>query len=474
MHLTLMGAILLPLCVLWFPRPERLLALVFFCGIFHAATPVVIGSLGLPPAVPPASMFVLYVAVQIALGAPFEGARSVLRTLEPQIAAVGYGLISAVTMPRLFSRALQVWPQKEGIIAGTVALMPGPGNMTQGLYLLITGVMLAAAALFLARREADLRRLLDAYLWSGVAAIAFAFWQMASKLGGVWFPTDFLYTNPGFALLHAQQISFVPRISGSFAEPADLAYYLSGLIFASGWMVLCGTPARLPRVTLIGGVLAMLISTSTTGLVVLAAGAGACVPIALLRAGSVVGRRIVRIGLPLVLALVLAGGVAVTLKPSIGRSLALVYSSTLDKQQSTSFEDRTTKDLDALATAGPTWGMGVGWGSSRSSSLLPGLVANLGIWGTALLVWFGARLLLLVRRARHTPALEGGGDVGDRWAIEGCFAACLGTLVAALISSPAVINLDFYLLLAILVAASVRVSVLDRLVLRQEAGALPA
>lgn len=466
MHVTLFGFILLPLCVLWFPRPERLLVLIFVCGIFRAATPVVIGSLGLPPTVPPASMFILYVAFQLGFGVQFDGARTVLRTLEPYIMAVTYGLMSAVVMPRVFARVVQVWPQKDAIIYGTVPLMPSPGNVTQSFYLLITSTLLVAAALYLARREIDLRRLVDVYLWGGVAAIAFAFWQLANKLAGVWFPSAFLYSNPGFALLDSQTISFVPRISGSFVEPSDLAYYLSGLIFASGWLTLRGYPSRLARVTLVGGVVAMLISTSTTGLGVLALGAAGSALIALLRAGSPVARRVARIGLPLMIAMAIAGSVIVTLKPSVGRSLSLVYSSTLDKQQSTSYEDRTTKDMDGLATAGQTFGFGVGWGSFRSSSLVPGLVANLGVWGTALVAWFMLRLVKLLRRAGR--AADTAVSAGDLWAIEGARAACLGTLAAAVISGPEIINLDFYLLLAVLIAASVRVAVLDR------AGVLPA
>lgn len=461
MHVTIFGFVLLPLCVLWFPRPQRLLELIFVMGVFGAGTPMIIGSLGLPPMAVPAAALVLYVAFQLGFGVTFEGARSTLRALEPYMLAVTYGLISAYVMPRIFARAVMVWPQKIGAIYGAVPLMPGQGNVTQSFYLVMTGATLVASALYLARREVDLSRLIRVYLWSGVLAIIFCFWQLAQKFTGVWFPYTLISNNPGFLVTNTQMLSFVPRINGSFVEPSDLAYYLSGTVFTSGWLLLRGYKSKLARFTLVVGAVAMLVSTSTTGIAVLVLGAigGALIP--LLRRHTPVARRIVRAGVPLVLGLVIAGGVIVTLKPSIGKSLSVVYTSTLDKQQSLSFTDRTQKDIDALATAVPTLGFGTGWGSFRSSSLFPGLVAGLGVWGTVMILWFAVRVVKLVRRARRVAAL-GGADARDLWAIEGAAAACAGTLLAALISSPEIINLDFYLLLAILIAASVRVAVLDR------------
>ncbi len=460
MHVTLFGFILLPLCVLWFPRPERLLILIFVTAVFGAATPVVVGSLGLPPTAPPAAMFVLYVVSQIGFGVTFEGARTVMRTLEPYLLAITYGLISAFVMPRVFAHALQVWPQKDTVIYGTVPLMPGQGNVTQSFYLLMTCAVLLAAALYLARREIDLIRLVRVYLWCGVLAIVFSYWQLGQKLSGVWFPYGFISNNPGFRLTNSETFGFVPRINGSFVEPADLAHYLSGLVFASGWLVLRGFPSRLPRWTLIGGAFAMLISTSTTGIVMLVLGGAGSALIALLRQRTVVARRVVRVGVPLLVGLVVAAGVVVTLKPSVGRSLSVVYSSTLAKQQSASFSDRTQKDLDALATIFPTFGFGTGWGSFRSSSLVPGLLAGLGVWGTALLAWFVVRVVKLLRRARRA-GVAAAASSHDIWAIEATRAACSGTLLSALISAPEIVNLDFYVLLAILIAASVRVAVLE-------------
>ena len=474
MHVTIFGFILLPLCVLWFPRPERLLMLIFITGVFGAATPVVIGSLGLPPMALPALMFVLYVVFQLGFGVEFEGARTALRTLEPYMLAVAYGLVSAYMMPRIFAHEVLVWPQKEMTPSfAAVPLVPGPGNTTQSFYLVMTGVVLVAATLYLSRREIDLTKLLRIYLWSGLLAIFFAAWQLVQKLTGLWFPYAYISNNPGFIIANSQTLSFVPRINGSFVEPAHLAYYLSGLIFASGWLVLRGFPSALPRWTLIGGVLAMLISTSTTGLAVMGMGALGSTLIPLLRKRTTVARRVIQVGVPLAIALAIAGAVVVTLKPSVGRSLTVIYSATLNKDQSVSYEDRTQKDLDALATVPTTFGFGTGWGSFRSSSLIPGILAGLGAWGTALVFWFVLRVVKLLRRARRL-ADHARANAHDLWAIEGARAAVVGTLMAAVISAPEVINLDFYLLLAILIAGSVRVAVLDRAVAMPVRRAIPA
>ncbi len=475
MHVTLFGFILLPLCVLWFPRPERLLVLILVMGVFGAATPVVIGSLGLPPMAPPAVMFVLYVIFQAGFGVQFEGARTALRTLEPYLLAVGYGLLSAYVMPRVFAHAVQVWPQKESIFFGTVPLVPGLGNVTQSFYLVMDGSVLLAATLYLARREVDLMKLIQVYLWCGALAIVFAFWQLAHRVGGVWFPYAYISNNPGFALLNNESLGFVPRINGSFVEPSDLAHYLSGLVFASGWLVLRGFPSRLARFVLVGGAIAMVVSTSTTGIAMLVLGGAFSAMIPLLRQRTIVARRVLHAGVPLVLGLVVTAAVVIALKPSVGRSLSVVYTSTLAKQQSSSFVDRTTMDLDALATVFPTFGFGTGWGSFRSSSLLPGTLAGLGAWGTALVFWFVLRVVKLLRRARRV-AESGAAAVNARevWTIEAARAACAGTVLAALISAPEIIDLDFYVLLAVLIAACVRVAVLDRAVILPVSRAVPA
>lgn len=98
-----------------------------------------------------------------------------------------------------------------------------------------------------------------------------------------------------------------------------------------------------------------------------------------------------------------------------------------------------------------TYGFGVGWGSNRSSSLLPGLCAAIGVWGVGGLVWFGLSLTCQARRAMRLTA-----DPALHYAIRGSAAALISNLISALLAGPTISSPDFYLLLAMLVAATAR------------------
>lgn len=66
----------------------------------------------------------------------------------------------------------------------------------------------------------------------------------------------------------------------------------------------------------------------------------------------------------------------------------------INKPQSTSFSKRTTADLHALKLFLDTYGLGVGLGSNRPSSLLPYLLSQLGIIGTSLFILFISKIII--------------------------------------------------------------------------------
>ena len=237
MHLTAFGLALLPLLVIGLVRPAWQINVVLLTGAFGAATPLIIGGLGLPPGVLPASLFLVHVALQYLLGVHYPAERQAWRMLEPFLLTAAYALLTAVLIPRLFAGSFTVWPQKPTPPYDIpVLLAPGPGNVTQSLYLVIESCLLVGVALFLTRTGTDFVRLLRAYLWCGYVVVAICAWQVAHKFAGVWYPTAFLYSNPGWVLYPGQTLGFVPRINGPFSEPSALAFYLSGTVFCCTWL----------------------------------------------------------------------------------------------------------------------------------------------------------------------------------------------------------------------------------------------
>ena len=455
---TTAGLVLLPLSLLWSGQPLRLLQLALVASVFEATAALVVGgTFGLPLAMVPGLLFILYVVTQYLLGMRYPGEGLVLRTALPLLLLLGYALLSVVLLPGAFEGKVMVVPQKldpSGEIYVPLAFTAG--NVTQSLYLTMNVGMAVVVALFVTRTAISYRGILGAYLLGGYVAVGIAFWQFASRVAGVPFPSDVLYSNSGWAIVE-QTMGAVPRIQGSFSEPAGLAFYLSGLCFCCLWLCVRGHRLMRPELLLALAMLAMLLSTSTTGLVALGGG----LPLVLLfaaRKGDVaaLGR-----SASTVVSLAVAGAVALApvliLKPDLADSVSAVLAQTLDKTDSESYEERSLIDQTALATVGETSGLGVGWGSFRAMSLVPGLLANAGVFGLAMVLWMAARLSRLASRA----AAASRGHPGQVL-VDGFSAAICGQLAAALLSAPIIGSLAFFLQLGCVIGTAARITIDSR------------
>jgi hypothetical protein len=355
-------------------------------------------------------------------------------------------------MPRFFQSEILVWPQKAATFTVLTPLAPNSGNYTQDAYFSAAASLTLAAGIYLTRDDFNLRRLLDVYFIAGLMVVFISMWQFAGNVVGIWFPTSFFLSNPGWALLTDESVGSFIRITGPFSEPSALASYLCGTVGSSAWVILNGHDGALPKITLAASAFVVLLSTSTTGYVALAMMAGMlAVYTAVL--GSAGLRRRVLTGFAAIAVFGVACVVTVpVIAPGVAKTVATITSSTLNKQSSSSYNDRTGTDKDSLHAAFASYGLGVGWGSNRSSSLVPGLLAGVGVIGVAALAWFAVNVTLHVRTA-HRLALSD----EPRRIMHCCVGAILGTLSAATLSDPTISSPDFFLLLALLIATAARV-----------------
>ena len=459
--ITGLGAIVLPLCIFFWRTPLRLLQLVFLGAAFAAAAVLVIGSYGVSPGLLPGILFIGYFVLRLLLGASYPTGSGVLRVLTPFILVFIGALISSLLLPRFFAGDIYVWPQKLTSFAVLSPLSPNAGNYTQDMYLIINAGLTIAASFYLVTIGRNMQLLFSAYLYAGLLVVFISLWQFAANTVHVWFPTSFFLSNPGWALLSEESIGSVIRITGPFSEPAALAGYLCGIIGASGWMLFNGDRRTLTRLAFFLGLGVLLLCTSTTGyaaLLIMAAGLALYTFVV----GSVTLKKRVLTGLTaggVVVAIAIAAVPAVA--PGVAHQAVNIVNATLTKQQSSSYQDRTSVDTDSLKAAAASYGLGVGWGSNRSSSLIPGLAAGVGVWGILGLLWFGARILSHVRIAQRRVLIP-----ELKMVIHGCTGGLIGMLAAASLSSPGLTSPDFYLLLALLIAAAGR--------LRSEASAIQA
>src|SRR5439155_26133055 len=111
------------------------------------------------------------------------------------------------------------------------------------------------------------------------------------------------------------------------------------------------------------------------------------------------------------------------------------------KRDTISFQVRWLVDSVALDRFLGTYGLGLGWGSTRGSSLLIHLLGNAGAIGILLLMWFAWNIR---RRLR-----------GDVTGIAGFVVAALcGNLLGGAISVPDINSVSLWLLVGLTVAAA--------------------
>lgn len=459
MQVTLLGMVLIPLSLLWAFQPIRLLQLALVASVFEAAAAVVVGgSFGLQPAMVPGVLFIAYVFGQYALGMRYPGEGTALHAALPLLALLGYAMLSAWLLPDMFAGSVMIWPQRpDPLDPGMIPLEHTSGNVTQPLYLALNVIFTAAVAMFLTRGAIPYRRIVGAYMLGGYVVVGLAFWQFASRNAGVPFPDELLHSNPSWAIVE-QSFGSVTRIQGPFSEPAALAGYISGVTLCSLWLSVRGYRVMRPNLLLALSLLTTLLSTSTTGILTLVVG----VPIVIGMA-SVGGEpgAIGRIGKTL--GTLLLGGALVLgplfiVKPSLIEAVNTVVEATLTKGDSDSFNDRTAADIGAIGTVTQTYGLGVGWGSYRSSSLIPGLLANGGVFGMAMVLWLFLRLLRLGSRGRRASPGHPGQVL-----VDGFSASLCTTFGSALISAPTIASLAFFLQLGCVIGVLGRMVIEPRL-----------
>lgn len=462
MSLTLIGFAVLAFCLRYAGDVTRLAQIVLIAGVFEAAAAVIVGGFGLQPGLVPAAFLVAAVGTRYLLGHRSAAEVPALRIMAPMLVMFAYAAVTAVLMPDVFAGRIIVWPQKfDGPEIEPVPLAPGQGNLNQVLYLAANIGLALGAALALGRAGTAWRSLVKAYLFGGYLAVAIAAWEFASRTVGVPYPKELLQSNPGWSIVE-QMIGSLPRLQGPFSEPSAFGFYLAGVAFACTSLCLRGYRVMRADVLLVLVIFATFMSTSTTGIAALAIGLPCLLFGAAARGRQRELRRLLhRLALPGG-AFVLLVGALLVMRPEFLDQIQDVIDATLNKTESDSFTERGAMNAAAWQAFWATGGLGVGWGSTRASSVLPGLLAGAGVVGVVTVGWLVAGLIRAVRRARRIapaghPALI---------AIDAFGASLAGLLLAAALSAPMITTPIFYCQLGVLAAAAIRISLDARLLHR--------
>ena len=298
------------------------------------------------PGLVPSALFVGFVILKLLFGTRYPAERLVLKVYLPFILVAAWALISSLLMPRFFQSEILVWPQKAASFMVLTPLAPNSGNYTQDAYFTAAAALTLTAGIYLTRADVDLRRLLDVYFVAGLMVVFISLWQFAGNMVGIWFPTNFFLSNPGWALLTGESVGSFIRITGPFSEPSALASYLCGTVGSTGWLILNGHDGILPKITLAASAFVLLLSTSTTGYVAVMLMA-VMLAVYTMVLGSAGLRKRVAIGFAAIAAFGVACVVTVpVIAPGVAKTVAAITNATVNKQSSSSYNDRTGTDKD--------------------------------------------------------------------------------------------------------------------------------
>lgn len=319
----------------------------------------------------------------------------------------GFGLISALFLPRVFQGAVQVFAIARDITGrpGVVTAFLGPsgGNITQSVYLLSNVVVFAAvsAHVFL-RGQAPVVR---AVLVAACVNIVFAFLDIATYASGTTYLLDFI-RNANYRMLADGDIGGFKRIVGSFPEASPFGLTTTAFFVFSMELVLRRTWAAVAAPIAVVSFCLALLSTSSSAYL----GLGCYCLLVGLRSIFILwkGRAhwlhvLIAVGAPLVFGVVLLWAMLV---PSVWQPVQdLIDSTIVNKLGSQSGIERAAWNHHAFKAFTETWMLGTGVGSVRASSFILAVLANMGIIGFVALLGFLTHLVLVLRRDAYGDVL---------------------------------------------------------------------
>jgi hypothetical protein len=432
--MTVLGVVtIVAVLATWVFRRGAVQYVLGVAAVFPQTAGVILGDKGFP-------LFYLALTVLAMLGLPRlllalarpHASDDILRPRRSLIDLLAVGLViwaGVITYagPRIFA-GLPVFDPSLGVdvqVGSLTPLAPTLGNLAQWGYLAIAVVfLLVAGRLF----PVD-RRIVGVMIW---ATVLLAGARLIA--GGAW-PFDLIQTMPGLPYQNGA------RAAGTFYEPSVLGMYLTAAAAYFGAQLLRRRPhpAAWPRIAAIAGLAIVAIefvaNGSGTALVGLGlvAGLGAVVLFVLaVRSRRPQTRPVLVAG-----AVALLGGAITQVPALLGYAIGMVQT----KTESFSFVARGASNERSAGIVLDTFGLGVGLGGNRPSSLPLFVVSCLGVLGSALLVAIVA--IALIRAARS-------GQVTSAWAL-------LGGLTAGAVAVPDLSTPLIWLALAACVVPTVTV-----------------
>jgi len=396
MQLTIIGAIqvLVGLVLFLAGSVEAMFAFLLVTTLFAGSAAIVLGSLGSGSSIPPLDFALLFMIMRVLV--PGSGQlRATVRAVEANAwlgVFVAYGMVMAFVGPRLFAGQFDFAPLRAqgagtftdrlSFLLATRPFEPSAQNLTSSVYLF--GTLAAATVAHVAcKAPAGRVTLVRTMAIVGLIHCVLGFASVLGKGTGVDLALGF-FRNGSYAQLD-QQIEGLSRMSGISPEPSSYAGYgaIWFVFLAECWLrrispLLTGTSALC-----LGA--ALLASTSTTAYLGIGIWVGLLVVRSLVIPGALTVDRALWLG-ALAIGGVVACGLVLLWQPQlVERITGFAQHLLFNKISSESGIQRRFWALQGYQAFIGTWGIGVGPGSFRSSSLLTAVLGCVGVIGAVTL-----------------------------------------------------------------------------------------
>jgi O-Antigen ligase len=373
-------------------RTGTLYAQILMC-LIGGASALELSAIGGAVITPP-FLFLSFFMVRAFQEWPRDFWQTVPRGVAWFIAAVLWGVLAAIIVPRALEGALEVITQdRGGGASGTtrIPLRPVSGNITQSVYALgDVGLVLATNVLL--RKPARHTTFVSAVVTLGLLNVLAAVTSVAAYYAGVFDPISLVRT--AYVTFDTYEGSNgLVRIQGTASETSAFSYFSLTLFAFCGSVWVRNQRRWLAAAAAGATLLLLLLSTSSTAY----AGLGLYLVLAL---SSAVGDRVLRVLARrpelsiLPVAFLALAVLAVLLEwPVVDKVVEIVDSSLLKKMDSESGRARGEWNSAAWHAFVDSFGLGVGLGSARASSYPLVLLSNFGLAGTGAYVCFAAHVV---------------------------------------------------------------------------------
>lgn len=395
--------------------------------VFGGAAAIMIGAAGIQPG----HLFVGFLALAtLSYREKMKVAMNAMAFPQPAfwlICLLTYGVITGFFAPRLWAQTMNIIPlgsSEYPDTGGAVPLGPVSSNLTQAIYNtanIVTFVMVVA----MASTATGFRTATAAVLAFSSANLFFSIADLVTY--GTSLQELFSYIrNAPYAFHDEAVMAGVKRVVGSWPEASTFAGVSLGVIGFTGTMRICGRYSRLTGFLFLLTSIMVIRSTSSAGLF----GLPVCLAIlymtCLFRCGGQSGTRIsagIVLFAPIIVILI---GMMIVMNDEIFHQLYAYFDLLLfSKATSASGIERGMWNTYGWNNFIESYGLGVGLGTSRTSSFIIALLSNVGLPGV---IFFSLFFLSAFYTKRGLPrTFDGDVRLAGR---NGCLCLLIGASVS--------------------------------------------